>query len=120
MVWYRTTFILLYEPAAHPTPLNHPTCTLRAPRSGGKISANLDWTFPADGSFMQPLILPFEESTRTSSALISLHSRRHPRRRYCLSEIESRRLRRPAQIVDLALQTYRSLERDRFAFPPAF
>jgi len=99
-----------------------PPPNLHSPRaaSGGKISANLDWTFRADGSFMRPSNLPFEEGTRTSSALISRHSRRHPRRRYCLGEIESRRLPPSAQIVDLALQTYRRLERDRFAFPPAF
>ena len=78
MVWYRTTFILLYELAAYTTPLNHPTCTLRAPRSGGKISANFHWTFSADGSFMRPLILPFEEGIGPTSALICLHSRRHP------------------------------------------
>ena len=97
MVWYRTTFILLYELAAYTTPLNHPTCTLRAPRSGGKISANFHWTFSADGSFMRPLILPFEEGTSPTSALICLHSRRHPRRRDCLGEIKFRRLRPPAQ-----------------------
>jgi hypothetical protein len=112
---------LHYEPAAHPTPINHDaTCTFRAPRSGRKVSANFHWTFSDDGSFMQPMILLFEEGTGPSSALICLHSRRHPRRRDCLGEIESRRLRPPAQIVDLALETYRRLERVRFVFSPAF
>src|SRR5215469_14852945 len=42
------------------------------------------------------------------------------RRRDCLSEIESRRLRASAQILDLAFEADWDLERNRFAFLPAF
>jgi hypothetical protein len=119
MVWYRTTFILHYEPEPHLIILNyHATHALYAPRTGGKISNNFHCAFSADGALTRPPGLSFEGRAGSSSALISAEPPH--RRRDCLSEIESLRLRAPAQILDLALEADWHLERSRFAFLPAF
>src|SRR5262249_47926562 len=106
-------------PEPNLTPLNHhATHALRAPRSGGKISNNFHCAFSADSA------APGHPTCRSKEAPVrvrpDLLAEPPHRRRDCLSEIESRRLRASAQILDLALETYRHFEGDRFVLLSAF